>query len=261
MSQGVQAKDRPGVLAAQAVEAFHRDGYVHVPGFFDAAVTAHAGRWCDELAGWPEAPGRHWVYHEDDRRTPGARVLSRIENFCPYHDGLRALVTGQRVMTALAEILGEPAVLFKDKINYKTPGSGGFEPHQDVQAGWDRYADLHVTLLLSVDAATPDNGCLQMAPGWHGRGLLGDAWTPLGDNVPDRAYVACPTEPGDAVFFDSFVPHRSAPNGTGQARRVLYVTYNRRSAGDQRARYYADKHASFPPDIERDPGKEYVYRV
>jgi hypothetical protein len=62
-------------------------------------------------------------------------------------------------------------------------------------------------------------------------------------------------------FFDSFIPHRSQPNATCEARRVLYVTYNRRSAGDQRSRYYADKHASFPPDIERVEGREYVYRV
>jgi hypothetical protein len=27
------------------------------------------------------------------------------------------------------------------------------------------------------------------------------------------------------------------------------------------AQYYADKHKSFPPDIDRDPGKEYVFRV
>jgi 2-aminoethylphosphonate dioxygenase len=42
---------------------------------------------------------------------------------------------------------------------------------------------------------------------------------------------------------------------------VLYMTYNRLSAGDQRARYYADKHANYPPDIERSADREYVYRV
>jgi hypothetical protein len=63
------------------------------------------------------------------------------------------------------------------------------------------------------------------------------------------------------VFFDSFIPHRSAPNATAEARRVLYYTWNRASAGDHLAQYYADKRASYPPDIERDPGKEYRYRV
>ena len=48
---------------------------------------------------------------------------------------------------------------------------------------------------------------------------------------------------------------------TDGKRRVLYVTYNAASAGDHREQYYADKRASFPPDIERDPKKEYVFRV
>ena len=67
--------------------------------------------------------------------------------------------------------------------------------------------------------------------------------------------------PGDVVFFDSYCPHGSGPNMTDGKRRVLYVTYNAASAGDHREQYYADKRASFPPDIERDPKKEYVFRV
>ena len=74
-------------------------------------------------------------------------------------------------------------------------------------------------------------------------------------------FVAYPSRPGDVVFFDSYVPHRSGPNLTAEARRVLYVTYNRLSEGDHRTRYYADKRKSYPPDCEREPGKPYVYRV
>jgi hypothetical protein len=249
------------VLAPAQVQSFARDGVVVVPGFFDRATMHELSGWTDELLGRPEVPGRHWVYYEDDTRRDGARVLSRIENFCPFHPAMNALLTGERVMRALAQLFGEPALLFKDKINFKLPGSAGFEPHQDVQAGWDRYADLHISMLVSIDAATPRNGCLEIAAGWHDRGLIGDMWTPLGDTVPDAAYRCCPTAVGDVVFFDSFVPHRSAPNATDAPRRVLYMTYNRLSAGDQRARYYADKHASYPPDIERAADREYVYRV
>ena len=67
--------------------------------------------------------------------------------------------------------------------------------------------------------------------------------------------------PGDVMFFDSLVPHRSGPNTTPLARRALYITYNRVSAGDQRGRYYRDKRQSYPPDCERDTAKQYVFRV
>ena len=74
-------------------------------------------------------------------------------------------------------------------------------------------------------------------------------------------FVPCPARPGDVVFFDSFVPHRSAPNLSRHDRRALYVTWNRLREGDHRARYFADKRRSFPPDIERGPGKVYRFRV
>jgi len=75
------------------------------------------------------------------------------------------------------------------------------------------------------------------------------------------AFVPHPARPGDVAFFDSYVPHRSGPNLTAKPRRVLYVTYNRASEGDHRLRYYADKRKSYPPDCEREPGKQYVYKV
>ena len=63
------------------------------------------------------------------------------------------------------------------------------------------------------------------------------------------------------VLFDAYVPHRSAPNLTDSPRRVLYLTYNKASEGDHRERYYADKRKSFPPDCEREAGKDYAYKV
>ena len=78
--------------------------------------------------------------------------------------------------------------------------------------------------------------------------------------IRDR-YVSIPTNPGDAIFFDSYAPHRSGPNMTDEKRRVLYVTYNAASEGDNRKKYFADKRLSYPPDIEREPNKKYVFRV
>jgi 2-aminoethylphosphonate dioxygenase len=70
-----------------------------------------------------------------------------------------------------------------------------------------------------------------------------------------------PTAPGDVIFFDSFVPHASKANFTTEPRRVLYLTYNLADHDDQRARYYADKHAAFPPDVDRDGSQTYVFKV
>jgi hypothetical protein len=250
------------LVTAEQVAAFRGRGFAIVPGLFDAREVAQLSRWIDDLERAGERPGRHWMYFEPSRNEPGVRLLNRIENFAPFHAQLAELLRGERLLGAVSALLREPAVLFKDKINFKLPGGGGFEAHQDAQAGWNQYADLFVTAAVAVDRATLANGCLELGHWKHRLELIGELWAPLGDeNLREVEFAPYPMEPGDAAFFDSYLPHRSAPNGTNERRRVLYVTYNRASAGDQRARYYADKHANYPPDCEREPGKDYAYRV
>jgi len=250
-----------GPLDQAQLAAFRRDGFVVVRGLYAAAEMADVARWTDAVEAWPETPGRHMMYFEESLKD-ASRVFNRLENFAPYHDGFGAMFGEGRMIDAVAQLLGEPALLFKDKINFKLPGGDGFKPHQDQQAGWSAYADFYVTALVSIDPATVENGCLELAAGHHDRGLVAREWEPLGeDAMAGMDFVGCETAPGDAVFFDSFAPHGSGPNLSNSKRRVLYVTYNRASAGDHRARYYADKRASYPPDIEREPDKQYVFRV
>ena len=244
------------------IAAFGRDGFVVVRGLFGVAAVADIAAWTDDLQARPETPGKWMKYFDGSLTRPGQRLLNRVENFCPYHAGFDGLLRRGALPERVAELFVAPAVLFKEKINFKLPGGDGFEAHQDVQAGWDAYAPRHITALVGIDAATVENGCLEVAAGHHRRGIIGASWTPLaGDDLAGVAFEAVPTEPGDAVFFESFTPHRSEPNLTDAPRRVLYVTYNALSDGDHRARYYADKRLSYPPDIEREPGKEYKFRV
>jgi len=250
-----------GLLTPGELDGFRRDGFL-VQRRLLAGRIGEISRWVDELAALPEAAGRHWVYYEDSVTDPGQRVLSRIEYFTRFHDRLSALMHGPELRGRAGELLGEPALLFKEKVNFKMPGGQGFAPHQDVQAGWDDYGALHISAMLTVDRATEQNGCLELAAGHHKRGLIGAKWKPLeGAELDGIEFVKVPTEPGDVVFFDSFTPHRSAPNLSPHRRRILYITYGRASDGDQRERYFADKHKSFPPDIERDPDRTYEYKV
>jgi hypothetical protein len=248
------------LLSPAGIAAYHAAGWVLARGFFSAREIERMARWSDELLALPEAPGRHMVYWEES--LAGRRVVQRIENFVPYHAGFDRLVRQGRVRGAVDRLLGERSCLFKEKINFKMPGGAGFEPHQDQQAGWSRYAPLFVTALVTIDPATLDNGCLEMADGPRFKRLIGEEWRPLtADEMRSFALVPIPTEPGDVLFFDSYAPHASKPNRTDYARRILYLTYNAAAAGDHRSSYFADKRASFPPDIERAPGAEYKFRV
>jgi hypothetical protein len=235
------------------------DGYLVVPGFFTAETMRAISDWTTELETAPEEAGRHWVYREASLTHPETRVIQRIENFCPFHAGFDRFIRDGALPRWVSGLMGGEVLLFKDKINFKMPGAPGFKAHQDQQAGLGRYAPLFVTAMVCIDAATPENGCLEMVPGRHREGLIGDEWRPLDEASLDL--IPVPTEPGDVIFFDSFAPHASKPNFTTAPRRILYLTYNLAQHGDLRGDYFADKRASFPPDIEREAGKSYFFRV
>lgn len=249
-------------LTDEQIAAFKRDGFVIVRGMFTADEIEQMTAWTDEVESFPEIPGKYMMYFEQSLNVDGERLLNRMENFSPYHDGFRRLFDGDKLKGAVSDLLGEPAVLYKEKINFKLPGGDGFKPHQDQQAGWGVYADFFITALVSIDEATEENGCLEMVAGYHDKGLLAPEWEPMSDaQIAEMSPISCPTQPGDVVFFDSYAPHGSGPNLSDRKRRVLYVTYNRLSDGDHRLQYYADKRASYPPDIEREAGKTYRYKV
>ena len=244
------------------IAAFRRDGFLIVRRMYTPEEMTRLSGWIEDLAGRPPGAGKQMAYYEDSLLFPGTRILSRIENFADDHAEFRAFVDDPRMTARAGELLGEPAVLFKEKINFKMPGGDGFRPHQDIQPGWDQYAGYFISALVTVDDSSVGNGCLELAAGHHTRGLVGRKWQPLeGAELDGIVFAKYPMVPGDVAYFDCFVPHQSAPNLTDRARRNLYLTFNRRSDGDRRAQYFADKRQSFPPDHEREPGKRYVFKV
>ncbi len=248
-------------MTADQLAHYSSKAWVAAPGFFSPSEAAEISTWIDELERRPERAGVEMVYHEAKVSDPSIRLIQRIENFCPFHAKFDRLVHG-RLKSTVEALLGAPAVLFKDKINFKMAGGAGFEAHQDQQAGWSTYAPLFITALVSIDRATPENGCLEIADAERFSGLIGEEWKPLSPaQMAGLSMIPIPCEPGDVLFFDSYVPHASKVNTTERARRLLYLTYNAQSYGDHRARYFADKRANFPPDVERQPGAEYRFRV
>ncbi len=246
-------------LSKNQISYFKENGFLFIRNLYSKKSMKEIIQWTDEVANYPEVPNKYMMYFEGSKLEKGKRILSRIEDIEPFHQGFSQLFVRGKIQQITSQLFNEEAQLFKDKINFKMPGGDGFKAHQDVQAGWDRYAKLHITALVSVDPSTTKNGCLEIAPGNHNKGLIGEQWKPLEENALD--YVSVPTNSGDAIFFGSFIPHRSGPNMTNEKRRVLYVTYNAISEGDHRRQYYIDKRQSYPPDIERKADKKYIFRV
>lgn len=218
------------------------NGYLKLPAFLKKNEVSAIQTWVSEISSWKPTEDK-WMHHYES--TENGIRLSRSENFVPYHTNLKDLITNGKVIDVVSELMSETAILYKEKINYKYPGGGGYAAHQDAPAY--EFIDYHITCLISVDAATIENGCLYFASGRHNEGFIAlDENGCISPNIADTMnWVAVPTEPGDILLFGSYIPHKSPPNLSDEPRRIIYLTYNAKSQGDWRERYYADKRMAF----------------
>ena len=234
-----------------------KNHYLHLKDIFTRDQVEALKGWSEELFSWPETPGKWMKYYES---TPGDdRQLCRVENFMPYHEGIRGLSCGEAVMGILGQLMGEEAVLFKEKINLKLPGGAGFGAHQDAPAFISFGQKFHITMMVAVDDATVDNGCMEFSePVDVYHTLPQGAGGTIAEEVEAKLpWSAIEAKAGDIMFFDSYIPHRSPTNASGKSRRAMFITYNRKSEGSRRDDYFADKRDKFPQDCEKIPGKDY----
>ena len=245
------------LLSNKHLQDYEKNGFLLLENFYSIEEILEIGKWTNEVASKPEIPGEQMMYFEESLKNPSKRILNRVEYFSHFHKKFNELFSS-KLAKVTTQLLKDNAILFKEKINFKYPGGDGFKAHQDQQAGWGKYINFFITVMIAVDESQIENGCIEIAAGQHKNGLIGEEWKPLEN---DLEYKDFPTKPGDIIFFDSYVPHRSSPNMSNRPRRSIFVTYNRKSDGNPSKRYYKDKRLNYPPDCERDPKKKYVFRV
>ena len=239
----------PQVLAADDAAAhFARHGWA-LTAPLAPEIGSRLSEWVDEVSAWPD-DGGEWLQHRE--ATEAGAVLCRSENFVPFHVGLRTLLTRGPLLALASSLLGEPAVLYKEKINHKAPGGGGFAPHQDAPAY--RFVDVHVSCMIAVDDADLDNGCLEVVAGAH-HDLLptDDAGCIRPDVAASLDWQAVEVQAGQVLWFHSRTPHRSAENRSVRPRRALYPTYNAAAEGDLRAAYYRQKRTELATSVGAAP--------
>lgn len=252
------------VLTEEQKKKFNEKGFIVLKGFFGKEVMDRVSAFLGELRDKP--PGQEAKYYEKSTIT-GENILVRVENVLGDHNPeITELLLSPEAIGCLTQLFGEPPVLFKDKTNYKLPGCRPDKLHQDQAAGWNAYAHFFITMGVIVDENRKENAALSfMKSGNYEKKLMGAEWQPLSDDDPPYSprdeYMLLEADPGDVIFFDSYVPHGSPANTSDRRRRNIYVTFNKQSDGDMRVRYYRDKWASYPPNDPAHARPEKSYRV
>ena len=254
-------------ITKNQIEDFKNLGFLVIKDFFDAKVMNKILQEVNVMEHQEPLKDGIMKYYEEsnDNSNPisAEPLLIRVENFIEVNGYLNSIVNHRTIHEILTELFGEPGVLLKEKINYKPPGSPPDHLHQDSQAGWDDYGSEFLSVLIAVENSTTENACVEFdTSGSYKDSLAGPLWEPLdADALPDLNLQPIETNSGDIIIFNSYVPHGSESNSSNQRRCNIYLTYNKLSEGDHRIDYFKDKRKSFPPNNERDPNKDYSFKV
>ena len=146
--------------------------------------------------------------------------------------------------------LDEPAVAFKDKLNYKQPGGAGYSTHQDQLAypGVDRV----VSILVAIDDCRVESGCLWLADGVTELLPVDDRGVVREEVASKLTWFPAELAAGDAVLIDGLAPHYSQANDSESSRRVFIASYAPARERYDRARYYGERRDLMQRDTKRD---------
>lgn len=185
--------------------------------------------------------GPNYLIYPETQPSPGAinpeDRISKVFN-CHAQGETRAIAESAPIVDVCAQLLGPDLDCFQSQFIFKNPGVIGQPWHQDsYYFRFNRQPQIGVWLALSE--ATLENGCLWVVPGSHKRGVIFE-------HVPDRRPAAnrgyleivdqdvstqmpALMQPGDVLFFHSYLMHQSTDN-VAKVRRAAMV-YHYASAG------------------------------
>ncbi|HEX7034888.1 MAG TPA: phytanoyl-CoA dioxygenase family protein [Pseudomonadales bacterium] len=228
--------------------AWDRDGYFFIRGMIDPdRARAMEQEIFEVIRRDPPAdhPGESSYFTDDDHLifpevAPSPRAVhpeDTIAKVFNCHTGgiAREIAEHPEIVELVAGLLDRPDIdCFQSQFILKNPGVIGQPWHQDAYYfRFDRQPQVGVWLAL--ERATRENGCLWVVPGSHREQRVFR-------HVPDRrpaavqAYmeivdedtsgeVPALMEPGDVLFFHSYLMHRSTDNVADTRRAAMVYHY------------------------------------
>ena len=214
------------------IARFQSDGYLLKPALFDAEEVALMRRAldCDEAI-------------RDQRNTMATHdadggVTTTVMWTDPGDDLFGAIARCERVVDGAERLLGGEVYHYHSKLTLKAPETGGaWNWHQDYGYWYfngNLFPDM-ISVFIAIDAATRENGCLQVARGSARMGRL-DHELVDGQLTADPERVAhaierlevvsCELAAGDALFLHCNTLHGSSKNTSKRSRNVLLCCYN-----------------------------------
>jgi 2-aminoethylphosphonate dioxygenase len=233
-------------LTSSQIQQYEADGYLVLPAYLDRESVERLSAGAEAVARTvgPIQPGTPRLQVD---QIEGRYQLRMVEPVVDLEETFARLASDERVLAPFRDLFGEEPMLFEDKLNYKRPRGGSpFPLHQDYSY-WQKYTPRLVSAMIYIDEATEANGCLEVAAGWHTKGILPNGPRKVGvmtdghvcdEPIDPAQIVKVPGPPGTMILFSCFTPHASAPNLSDRPRRAIILTYHPASVGSSYEKRY-----------------------
>jgi len=222
---------------------FQIEGYLVVRRLISGAGLRELDAMCNRLLdgdlepslsyrGW--RPEQFYTFWEPDKKDqtdlPRRDRIRLMSNMCHHHPYFNAFGRRAAIYDVAAGLFEEGVRIFSDSVFMK-PAHHGIEAalHQDT-AFWPKLSPNAMNFWLAIDPATVENGCIHVIPGTHTSDIPHHDHPVQGhllhdDEVDISRQIPLELDPGDAIFFNSGLAHRSYPNRSAHSRRAYAATY------------------------------------
>jgi len=163
--------DATQLSPAEQKAFYDEQGYIVHPDLLTqdevATLRAALDEVLEEATGLTETNEKFSVTRGDDGNHYVRRIFSPIQHHKAFYD----LAFHPRILDAVEALIGPNIQLHHSKLNLKPPTSreARFEWHQDYPFFPHTNYDL-LAVLVHIDEATRENGCLRIVPGSHKQG-------------------------------------------------------------------------------------------
>ena len=127
---------------------FQKNGYLVCRNFFNQKLVDQIILSISQIEKFKDSNGKWMKYYDISLKNGKTKILTRIENFYDYHKVFKKIFSNQNIKKQLKKIAGDDLILFKDKINFKNPGSVGFKAHQDSTIWKNMYGIKSLDILM-----------------------------------------------------------------------------------------------------------------
>jgi len=150
------------MLSQTQIQQYRDDGYLVIDGLFNTAEVAEL------RAATEDEKIRRGLDHNGFKET-----IVHLLEATTYHQAFFELAKDRRITDLLAPLIGDDIQLHHSKLTTKPPkkGAGEFGWHQDFAHFPHTNADL-LAVMVMLDDATPENGCMSVVKGSHKLGVL-----------------------------------------------------------------------------------------